>query len=506
MNNHKYMLYARVSPKGSDWNAEETSISLQIQEMKEYILRRDPSAEFFEETDEFKSGKNLNRPGMQRILEDLGLPDPPWGTLVVWALDRLSRSLADAVPIFEKLRDTGRGFICVKQDYLSTQGAMARFTLNQTILVAQLEREMTSERVKAKMVFIAEKGKVPFGKLPIGYRRISGVKNSIEIDPETAPIVQGIFRAYLAQTGTVVELRKQYAQYISNQNQLYRMLRNRLYIGEVEYDGKVYQGQHPAIIDRQTFDRVAALLPGHRSSPRPGRQKYQYLLQGLVYCECGKKMVPYSVTKKDGKRYFYYKCQDTVFCKYAISAPSIDKDVLDQLLQLSVNPEYLRERYAQHQQETLERESSIKQRLDASSASVAEAERAVSQIEDLFTSGVVLPSTAEHWNSKLVQAQQILEMLKKQHVELTEALIPQAPADFTAVLSSLKTWGDIILSGGDDYTIKRNLVLAIVRRVRCLDKAGNMELNVVMSKSTKWRTRRDSNPRPLAPEASALSS
>ena len=143
---HTYMLYARVSPKGSDWNAEETSVAMQLQEMKEYISRRDPFAVFLEAKDEFKSGKNLNRPGIQMILADLENRDPAWGTLVVWALDRLSRSLADAVPVFEKLRDAGRGFICVRQDYLSTQGAMARFTLNQTILVAQLEREMTSER------------------------------------------------------------------------------------------------------------------------------------------------------------------------------------------------------------------------------------------------------------------------------------------------------------------------------------------------------------------------
>ena len=187
------MLYARVSPKGSDWNAEETSVAMQIQEMKEYILRRDPQAEFMIETDEFRTGGNLQRPGIQKILADLDQPEPPWGTLVIWALDRLSRSLGDAVPIFEKLRDAGRGFICIRQDYLSTQGAMARFTLNQTILVAQLEREMTSERVKAKMVYIAEKGKIPAGKIPLGYRRKKNAKNEIEPDPETAPVVQDIF-------------------------------------------------------------------------------------------------------------------------------------------------------------------------------------------------------------------------------------------------------------------------------------------------------------------------
>ena len=71
-----YMLYARVSPKGSDWNAEETSIAMQLQEMKTYILRRDPQAEFLTETDEFRTGGNLQRPGIQKILADLDQPEP----------------------------------------------------------------------------------------------------------------------------------------------------------------------------------------------------------------------------------------------------------------------------------------------------------------------------------------------------------------------------------------------------------------------------------------------
>ena len=82
---------------------------------------------------------------MQEILADIENTRPSFDTLVVWQLDRLSRNLADAAPLFEKLRDAGLGFISIRQSYLSATGAMARFNLTQTIAIAQLEREMTSE-------------------------------------------------------------------------------------------------------------------------------------------------------------------------------------------------------------------------------------------------------------------------------------------------------------------------------------------------------------------------
>ena len=482
------MLYARVSPKGSDWNAEETSVAMQIQEMKEYILRRDPQAEFMIETDEFRTGGNLQRPGIQKILADLDQPEPPWGTLVIWALDRLSRSLGDAVPIFEKLRDAGRGFICIRQDYLSTQGAMARFTLNQTILVAQLEREMTAERVKAKMVWIAEKGKVPSGRLPLGYRRKEGVKNEIEPDPETAPIVQDIFQRYLAQTEPIVEIKKRHPQYLLNNNQLYRMLRNRIYIGEIEYDGKVYPGLHSPIIDRDLFDKVGTLLPGSRRAPRPGAQKYQYLLQGLVFCHCGRKMVPYSVTKKNSTRYFYYKCQDTVNCKFAVNAVKLDEEVLRIVSELLMDPEYLRSRYEEYRRQLAEQKAGNKSRIDASAAAIIEVEKEVKNIEDLFLSGVVTPANAGLFNARLTAANQRLALLREQHKELIEALQDVPPQnELSALLDQIQTWADLLRQEGADFTVKRNLILAIVRYVKCINSDGDMEMSIVMTKNKKWR-------------------
>lgn len=86
----------------------------------------DPLTEFTELKDEFKSGKDLNSPGMQQILADIDSGRPSFGTLVVWQLDRLSRNLADAAPLFERLRDAGLGFVAIRQPYLSATGAMAR--------------------------------------------------------------------------------------------------------------------------------------------------------------------------------------------------------------------------------------------------------------------------------------------------------------------------------------------------------------------------------------------
>ena len=118
---------------------------------------------------------------MQSIIDDIESGRPTFDTLVVWQLDRLSRNLADAAPLFEKLRDAGLGFISIRQSYLSATGAMARFNLTQTIAIAQLEREMTSERISAKMHWIASQGKATWGKLPLGYQRKKGVKNTAEL-------------------------------------------------------------------------------------------------------------------------------------------------------------------------------------------------------------------------------------------------------------------------------------------------------------------------------------
>ena len=488
---HLYMLYARVSPKGSDWSAEETSISMQISEMQSYILHKDPAAKFVIRQDEFRSGKDLNRPGLQAIIADLQTKCCQWSTLVVWALDRLSRSLADAVPLIEQLRDAGCGFICIRQDYLSTQGAMARFTLNQTILIAQLEREMTSERVKAKMVHIAEQGKYPAGKLPLGYRRKDGKKNEIEPDPVTAPIVQQIFSAYLSGTETVVQIRKRYAEHLTDKNQFYRLLKNRLYIGEIEYDGKIYPGKHEPIIDRALFDAVQKSVVHCRTAPRPRRQKYEYLLQGLITCHCGKKMTPYSVTKKNGKRYYYYKCQDTLNCKKAVNAEKLDQDVINSIRSLILDPEYISDRLEAWKDHRRQQIAANDKRMQESSARIAEQEKELTNIEKLFLSGIVTPENAAYWNAKLSEIRHALENTRRDHSALESSLsAPSFPEPtIEEILAQLKQWSDE-LDHADNFQTKRNLALMVVQEI-LLDASGEINMSLVMTKCYKWRSEWD---------------
>ena len=270
---HRYCIYARVSPKGSSWAAQETSIGVQLQECRQYILDRvDPLAQFTEVADEFRSGKDLNRPGMQQILGDIESGRPSFDTLVVWQLDRLSRNLADAAPLFERLRDAGLGFISIRQSYLSATGAMARFNLTQTIAIAQLEREMTSERISAKMHWIAQNGKVPWGIVPFGYRRRTDMKNTVEVVPEEAKVVRRLFAAYLSgDISAMKRIQEEHRERIGDIKHVYRILRNRFYIGEILYKDEVFRGEHAPIIERETFDAVQSLLPGKKYNPaRPG--------------------------------------------------------------------------------------------------------------------------------------------------------------------------------------------------------------------------------------------
>ncbi len=357
---------------------------------------------------------------------------------------------------------------------------------------------MTSERVKEKMVWIAEKGKVPFGNIPIGYRRKKGVKNELEPDPETAPVVQDIFRSYLAQTEPVVNLRRRYSKYLRSKMQLYRLLRNRIYIGEIEYDGKVYAGRHDPIIDRALFDAASALLPGERRSPRPSRQMYKYLLTGLVHCQCGKKMVPYSV-KKGGKdsdtRYFYYKCRDDVGCKYAINAERLDAEVLKAVRDLSLDDTYIAQCYNEWMEEEAAKNSVNKKRLQEFDEKISDERKTISQIENLFLSGIVNASNADYWNEKLTSARDRAASLEEQRKNFSDSLKKHLEqCDLPSVLKSLKKWAQIIDAADqeNDYLTKRNILLTVVHSVKCIDRDGGIELEV-MTKGNKWCSRGDSN-------------
>lgn len=215
------------------------------------------------------SGGTLDRPGLKRLLEDIedGLID----VVVVYKIDRLSRSLADFAKLVDVFDRNSVTFVSVTQSF-NTTTSMGRLTLNILLSFAQFEREVTAERIRDKVAASRKKGMWMGGVPPYGYR----VENrKLVVDDERAEHVRWIFARFL-EIGSCTELAREVARHgirtpkgnRIDKKYLYRLLSNRAYIGEAVHKGESYPGEHDAIIDRETWDRVHAIL---QESPRKRR-------------------------------------------------------------------------------------------------------------------------------------------------------------------------------------------------------------------------------------------
>jgi site-specific DNA recombinase len=267
------------------------------------------------------SGGTLERPGLQRLLEDIedGLVD----VVVVYKIDRLSRSLADFAKLVEVFDRNGVTFVSVTQSF-NTTTSMGRLTLNILLSFAQFEREVTAERIRDKVAASRKRACGWAGVPPYGYR----VENrKLVVDDERAEHVRWIFARFL-EIGSGTELAREVAKRgirtprgnRIDKKYLYRMLNNRAYIGEAVHKGESYPGEHDAIIDRETWDRVHAIL---QESPRKRaartRAETPALLKGLLFGPDGAAFSP-THTRKGDRLYRYYVSQ-TVLKHGAGSCP-----------------------------------------------------------------------------------------------------------------------------------------------------------------------------------------
>ena len=292
------------------------------------------------------SGGTLERPGLKRLLEDIedGLVD----VVVVYKIDRLSRSLADFAKLVEVFDRNGVTFVSVTQSF-NTTTSMGRLTLNILLSFAQFEREVTAERIRDKVAASRKKGMWMGGVPPYGYR----VENrKLVVDEEAAAHVRWIFARFL-EIGSCTELAREVAKRgirtprgnRIDKKYIYRMLNNRAYIGEAVHKGESYPGEHDAIIDRETWDRVHAIL---QESPRKRaartRAETPALLKGLLFGPDGAAFSP-THTRKGDRLYRYYVSQ-TVLKHGAGSCPvgrvpagEIEAAVIDQLRAVFRQPE-----------------------------------------------------------------------------------------------------------------------------------------------------------------------
>jgi len=259
------------------------------------------------------SGGTLERPGLKQLLADIedGLID----VVVVYKIDRLSRSLMDfskLVEVFDRMNVT---FVSVTQSF-NTTTSMGRLTLNILLSFAQFEREVTGERIRDKVAASRKKGIWMGGFVPFGY----DVKNrKLVVNEQEAATVRGIFERFVelgSATALARELRRDGTRNkrgtLIDKGFLYRLLNNRVYRGLAVHKGTAYPGEHDAIIDQPLWDQVHAIL---QESPRKrannSRTQTPALLKGLIFTASGAAMTP-SSTKKGARRYRYYVSMDVI--------------------------------------------------------------------------------------------------------------------------------------------------------------------------------------------------
>src|SRR5215211_2591251 len=262
------------------------------------------------------SGGDIERPALQRLLEDVraGKID----VIVVYKVDRLTRSLADFAKLVELFDHHGVSSVSVTQQF-NTTTSMGRLTLNVLLSFAQFEREVTSERIRDKIAASKRKGLWVGGMAPLGYETKD---RKIVVVEEEAERVRTIFRSYLElgslnrlmanlrERGIVTKVRslksgRTIGGIPFTRGPLAHLLRNRFYIGEVAFNDEVLPGEQPAILDRDLFDAVQSRLSEQLNNHTAARANSESLLLGRIYDDRGNRMSP-SHARKLGVRYRYY--------------------------------------------------------------------------------------------------------------------------------------------------------------------------------------------------------
>ena len=262
------------------------------------------------------SGGSMERPALQKLLADIG--SGRIDVVIVYKVDRLTRSLADFAKLVELFDAHKVSFVSVTQAF-NTTSSMGRLTLNVLLSFAQFEREVTGERIRDKIAASKKKGIWVGGTVPLGYRVED---RKLLVDETEAAIVRLIFERYLA-LGSLCALQQDLRdkRIVTRERRLATgkiiggapfaygalayLLRNHIFLGELNHKGKSYPGEHPAIIDKDLFDAVQAKLDENRQGRRQRRDKSNALLLSLLFDDRGNRMTPSYAIKK-GVRYRYY--------------------------------------------------------------------------------------------------------------------------------------------------------------------------------------------------------
>jgi len=304
------------------------------------------------------SGGTMVRPGLRQLLDDVeaGLID----IIVVYKVDRLSRSLGDFAKMVDVFDQHEVSFVSVTQQF-NTTTSMGRLTLNILLSFSQFEREVTSERIRAKIALSKQRGMWMGGNVPLGF---DAIDRKLVVNLTEAATISHIFEQFLALGSTTLlskalreqgyhtKPRRDADGHMNNGNvltktALYKIISNRIYLGEVRHKELWYPGQHEAIIDIELWERVHAILAINKVQRGANvRRQTPAPLKGLLFGPDGLAMTP-THTKKGSKKYRYYvthtanKHSHDQCMVRMIPAGEIEGIVFDQLKIMFKNPAFM---------------------------------------------------------------------------------------------------------------------------------------------------------------------
>lgn len=308
------------------------------------------------------SGGNIERPALQRLFADIR--EDKIDIVIVYKIDRLTRSLFDFSKIIEIFDHHKVSFVSVTQSF-NTANSMGRLMLNVLLSFAQYERELTGERIRDKVDASKKKGMWMGGNIPFGY---DVNDRKLIINKDEAKIIRTLFDTYL-ETNSIIDTARSLnnsgfrtKSWVSRKGKVTqgakfdkqivrRILEFPLYNGKIKHKDKVYTGQHEAIIGDDIWQRVQDILKDddnrNKISIPKSRVTVSPLLKGVLYCnQCNGMMTP-TYTIKNGKRYRYYICTSKLVAKNEscrvgrITAHEIEESVTDQILQYLKKPEFI---------------------------------------------------------------------------------------------------------------------------------------------------------------------
>jgi DNA invertase Pin-like site-specific DNA recombinase len=343
-------VYTRVSTD-EQTSREYNSLHAQRDACEAYVESQRPEGWLLSETrydDGGSSGATLDRPALKRLRADIesGLIKG----VVVYKIDRLSRSLADFLKLVEDFDRHGVTFVSITQSF-NTATSMGRLVLIILLGFAQYERELIGERIRDMFAASRARGQWMGGKAPLGYevynrklvvRRIEAgrVCRVFELFVETGSGLQTARR--LQREGITTRSGK-----LLDKGNVYKLLNNRTYIGEVTHKGNIYAGEQQAIVSRELWNRAHSILAeSHRVRANRNRVQSPALLRGLIFGADGRAMSP-THTGRRGRLYRYYvsqsvlKGQDKSDGVRRVSAAAIERAVIDQIRGLLSQPEII---------------------------------------------------------------------------------------------------------------------------------------------------------------------